>query len=160
LVLSFCACKENAQQKKEGHKPAAMSVVQKHVLAVPLEKQIQNKIKNWQAYTDLEQKLKEFSAISANEALNNALELARLVKIFKSVTKPEPLVTLSFKTRIDVLENEILRLKDMTYISGSLSADEVNDQVDKIMDAFSATNSKINAVYTKLRIDQEIEPAL
>lgn len=159
LVLCFCACKENSQQNKEVHKPAALSVVQKHTLSVVVDKQVRKEVDNWSAYTDLEQKFKEFSTISANEALNNALELSELVRKLKSNTKPKPLETLSFKTRINVLENETLRLKDMTYISVALTAKEVNDQVDKVMDAFAATNSKINAVFIKLSIDKELEPS-
>jgi hypothetical protein len=63
---------------------------------------------------------------------------------------------LSFRTRVNVLENETLRLKDMTFIP-AITANEVNTQVDKILAAFSATNSKINTVYSQLEVEQDIE---
>lgn len=63
---------------------------------------------------------------------------------------------MSFRTRVNVLENETLRLKDMTFIP-AITANDVNTQVDKILAAFSATNSKINTIYSQLEVEQDIE---
>jgi len=132
-----------------------MSVVTKHSSVNSLEKNTKEKIQNWKEYQSVSDNLKKFSFISAKEALNNALKLAELVKQLKDSIRPKELLTLSFRTRVNVLENETLRLKDMTFIS-AIKETEVNTQVEKILAAFSATNSKINAVFNQLEINNKI----
>ena len=128
----------------------------KHLINKQLVDESFREISDWKEYSAFNEHLQLFSSISANEALNNALQLATLVNELKLKKLPKDLNTPSFKTRLNVLENEILRLKDMTFIP-TITAGEVNQQVTKIFEAFSATNAKINTVYLKLRIDQEIE---
>jgi uncharacterized membrane protein len=74
----------------------------------------------------------------------------------KDSIRPKELINSSFRTRVNVLENEALRLKDMTFIN-AVTSKEINLQVDKIMAAFSATNSKINTVYSQLEVEKEIQ---
>jgi len=88
--------------------------------------------------------------------LNNAIQLSEVVKFLKDSIRPTELLNLSFRTRVNVLENEALRLKDMTFIT-AITAKEVNVQVDKIIAAFSATNSKINTIYSQLEVEKDID---
>lgn len=74
----------------------------------------------------------------------------------KDSIRPEELINLPFRTRINVLDNEALRLKDMTFIP-AITANEVTAQVEKIIAAFSATNSKINTVYTQLEVEKDLK---
>ncbi|MFN0728254.1 hypothetical protein [Polaribacter gochangensis] len=133
-----------------------MNIVQKHHAILDLEGISKNKVANWKEYQSTTNNLKQFSSISANEALNNALKLAEIIKNLKDSIRPKELLNLSFRTRINVLENEALRLKDMTFIP-AITAGEVNAQVNKIIAAFSATNSKINTIYSQLEVEQDIE---
>ncbi|MDG1529447.1 MAG: hypothetical protein P8I51_00260 [Polaribacter sp.] len=133
-----------------------MNIVQKHDVPLNLEKQSINKIENWNEYQSVTENLELFSSISPSEALNNAIKLSEVVKFLKDSIRPKELINLSFRTRVNVLENETLRLKDMTFIP-AITANEVNTQVDKILAAFSATNSKINTVYSQLEVEQDIE---
>ena len=57
--------------------------------------------------------------------------------------------------RINILYNETLRLADMTTIP-AIKADEVHQQTEKIIDAFSAVHAKINTVLSKKRFEDEI----
>ena len=156
FLLLFLSCKENTQKNVLVKKQPAMSIIQKHVAKVVIDPLIEKEISSWKSYIEIDEKLMLFKNISANEALNNALDLAKITKDLKNGIDLKVLKTQSFKTRINVLENEVLRLKDMTFIT-AITAKEVHEQVQKIMDAFDATKSKINAVFTKLRIDKEIE---
>lgn len=133
-----------------------MHTISKHQINTVLEKNNDQSFLSWKEYTLVSDKLEKFKSISANEALNNALQLSKLVKQLKDSIRPKDLLNNPFRTRINVLENEVLRLKDMTYIS-SITSKEVNNQVTKIMEAFSATNSKINTVYSQLKIEKEIK---
>jgi len=155
LLLAVFSCKKEEKQVIFTKLKPQLSVVQKHAIHVSIESVSKKEIATWKEYSSLDSFLKQFTAISANEALNNALELADLIKNLKDSIRPKALVNPAFRTRIHVLENEVLRLKDMTYIS-AITANEVNNQVTKIIEAFAATNSKINTVYSQIELEKKI----
>lgn len=156
LSLVIFSCKNEGQKKKDSHKTPAMNVVQQHSESVVLDSTAEKNISSWKFYYNFNKKIELYYAISPSEALSNAIDLADEITRLKNNKKPAALLTGSFKTRIDVLENEILRLKDMATIE-AITAEEVNKQVDKVLAAFAATNSKINTVYTKLQVEKEIK---
>ena len=156
FFLVFLSCKNTSATQEKVVLKSEMNIVKKHNVTLELEELSKNKITQWNEYQLVSNKLEQFSAISANEALNNALKLSEVVTFLKDSIRPKELLNLSFRTRVNVLENEVLRLKDMTYIP-AITADEVNIQVDKILAAFSATNSKINTIYSQLKVEQEID---
>lgn len=156
FFLVFLSCNSNNANQKTKVQKSDMNIVQKHDVPLNLEKQSINKIENWNEYQSVTENLELFSSISPSEALNNAIKLSEVVKFLKDSIRPKELINLSFRTRVNVLENETLRLKDMTFIP-AITANEVNTQVDKILAAFSATNSKINTVYSQLEVEQDIE---
>jgi len=159
LLLVVFSCKKEEKQVVFTKLKPQLSVVQKHAIHVSIESVSKKEIATWKEYSSLDSFLKQFAAISANEALNNALELADLVKNMKDSIRPKALINPAFRTRIHVLENETLRLKDMTYIS-AITANEVNSQVTKIVEAFAATNSKINTVYSQMELEKKIHNTL
>lgn len=115
----------------------------------------QKEISSWSELEVLKNFLVRFKKASPKQVLSNAIELKELVKILKESTKPELLNTPSFETRVNILENEVLRLADMTKIP-AITTNEVNTQVDKIIVSFSAINNKINTVFTKKKFEDEI----
>lgn len=156
FIILFSSCGDAPVNRVQKNKKPEINTVKKHAIKSGLEKSAKDTIDSWKEYISVADDLKKFTSISANEALNNALQLARLIKQMKDSIRPLDLINPSFRTRINVLENEALRLKDMTFIS-SISSKEVHQQVDKIMAAFSATNSKINTVYSQLEVEKEIQ---
>ncbi|NVK51321.1 MAG: hypothetical protein HWD85_00185 [Flavobacteriaceae bacterium] len=155
ILVIFWSCKDQATKQQQVAKKPEMYITTKHTAFLPLLKTSKKGIGAWNEYTQVSEKLQKFLTISATEALDEALQLSDNIKKLKDSIRPKELQNASFKTRIHVLENEALRLKDMTYIV-SISAKEVNHQVDKILEAFSATNSKINTVYSQLEVEKEI----
>ena len=155
FIILFSSCRDAPVNRVQKSKNPEINTIKKHVIKTGLEKSGKDTINSWKEYVFVADDLKKFTSISANEALNNALQLANLVKQMKDSIRPVDLINLSFRTRVNVLENETLRLKDMTFIS-SITAKEVHQQVDKILEAFSATNSKINVVYSQLEVEKEI----
>lgn len=154
LFLSFFlyTCKKkNPQEKVEVKKPE-MSIVTQYKQYNELDKFSFEKTANWKEYTVLKEFLNRFQKTSPNEALSNASELKELVKNLKDSIRIEELKTSAFKTRINVLENEALRLADMNTIS-AISAKEVHNQINKILTVYGSLNDKINTVYKKKRID-------
>jgi len=156
LFPLFFSCQKEKDQKKQNAPKPELHIVQKHETIIGLEKEAKKGIAQWNEHEALSLFLKKFSSISANEAINNAVELAKLVTALKNNIKPKELETPSFKARVHVLENEVLRLKDMGLIT-AITAKEVNIEVEKIITAFTATNSKINTVYSQIELNKEIK---
>ncbi|QTD38762.1 hypothetical protein JL193_05710 [Polaribacter batillariae] len=154
FVIS-CGNKTQDVADLEKAKPL-MRVVKKHKATVNVKSAFLQEVENWQELKAVDSFFVKFREISPNEALSNALELKDLVKNLKDSVTPTLFDTPSFKTRVNILYNETLRLADLTLIS-AIKANEVNKQVDKTIDAFSAVNTKINTVLTKKRFEDEID---
>ncbi|MBS9774155.1 MAG: hypothetical protein KGV59_03235 [Tenacibaculum sp.] len=144
----FVSCLKKADNKETGTKKPQMSITKKHIPIKELNKTCEEEIKNWEEYNDLKIFLNRFTNISPNDALNNALELKMLSKKIKDSIRIDILKTSAFKARLNVFENETLRLADMTHIPAITSKD-VNNQVKKIINTFNYINDKINDVYTQ-----------
>lgn len=155
LFILVTSCKKKSVQKEEFPTKTEMNISVKHADYSEINKKYVDEIKPWKEYFIVEDFLQELKNTSPTEALNNALELQTLTKQFKDSLNIESLKTPAFKARINVFENETLRLADMTFIP-SISAQQVNSQVEKIMMLFSSVNDKINTVYTKKQFDSEI----
>jgi ABC-type ATPase with predicted acetyltransferase domain len=155
LTLLIFSCNNTKKKQETNLKKPELSIAKKHEAYTSIENISKRNINTWKEYNSLNEFINRYHTISANEALNNALELAIIVKHLKDSIRPKALLTPSFRTRVNVLENEALRLKDMTYIS-AITAKEVNNQVTKILEAYSATNSKINTVYNLIKAEKEI----
>jgi len=118
-------------------------------------------LKDWKEYQKLDQFMLKYYNVSNLEALNNANELSGLVKNMIDTIRVEKLTALNVVARFNVLHNETLRLSDMATIR-SISKEEVKEEVKKIIDLYSAVNSKINTIYeaedlqSSLDIDTEV----
>lgn len=156
FLIVLLSCKNKTTKQEAVVQKSDKNILQKHDVILDLDKTSKAKITNWKEYQNTSENLKFFANISANEALNNAILLSKNIKLLKDSIRPKDLINSSFKTRINVLENEALRLKDMTLIS-AITAQEVHEQVEKIIAAFSATNSKINTIYSQLEVEQNID---
>ena len=94
--------------------------------------------------------------VSPKEVLSNALELKGLAQALRFSERPALFNIASLDARINIFNNEILRLADMTTIP-AIKASEVNKQTEKIIDAFSAINAKINTILTKKMFEDAID---
>lgn len=157
FFIVFCvSCGKKTQKVEE--KPtttAEFSTTKKHMIPVSIKASNEKEIVSWEYYTTVRTFLQKFQNATPNEALGNALELTSLVKALKDSVKPEMFRTRSLNARINLLENEALRLSDMTKIS-AIKAAEVNAQIDKVLQAFSSLNSKINTVYLQQNLSDDI----
>lgn len=160
IFLSFfgllLSCKNDVQQEKKEQQKPAMTQVIVHKKGTNLTAYTLKKTKNWKNYNELATFLHRFETSSPNEALNNAVELKDLVKKVKDSIDHKLFKTSSFRSRLNVLENEVLRLVDMTKIP-SITANEVNNQVSKTLLIFGSVNAKINAVFAQQKMEEAID---
>ena len=122
----------------------------------PLNDANLQRIKHWKEFKDLQEFLAVYNKISAREALDNALELKSLTKIAKDSNRIDALQTRAFKARINVFENEVLRLVDMTYIP-AISSGEVNKQISAVVNTYNSMASKIEHTYKKQDLDKTVK---
>lgn len=155
VLLFSCGNKKQQTQEIEQEKPL-LSVVKKHTSPKSIKPLFLKEVENWQELNAVNTFLKKFEKVSPNEALSNALELRDLVKSLKDSVIPVIFDTSSFNARVNVLNNEALRLADLTFIP-AIKIEEINLQVDKTIAAFSAVNSKINTILSKKRFEDAID---
>ncbi|WP_456423751.1 hypothetical protein [Lutibacter sp.] len=113
-------------------------------------------ISDWKEYRNVDKFILRYYNISTMEALQNARELSELVKQMKDSIRVKKLKQPSVIARLNVLENEALRLADMATIH-SISNEEVKNEVKKIVEIYSAVNSKINTIYKVAAIQKSLE---
>ncbi|UAM97763.1 hypothetical protein K8354_15920 [Polaribacter litorisediminis] len=157
LILLFSCDKkqENNKEEQDDSKPM-LSVVKKHAAIKKIDTAFNKEIKDWEEFQTVNNFLARFKKVSPNEILSNASELNDLVKSLIESVKPQLFNTDSFNARLNILYTETLRLVDMNSIP-AITADEVNLQMEKIIEAFSAVNSKINSVLAKKRFEDAID---
>ncbi|WP_123897493.1 hypothetical protein [Aureibaculum marinum] len=114
------------------------------------------KVENWVAYKQLDNLLDNFYSSSPNEVLNLSKELSTTTKQLKDSIKIERFKQPDVLIRINVIHNYALRLADMSTIP-SITADEVKEETQNILDAFSALNSKINNLTKTEELEEELK---
>jgi len=135
---------------------SALRAVFEHSVSEVVSNDFQMQIADWNELNVLKNFLDRFIKASPKEVLSNSLELRDLIKLLKESKKSILFQNPSFETRVNILYNESLRLADMNTIP-AITANEVNTQVDKILDAFSAVNAKINTIFSKKKFEDEID---
>lgn len=154
MVVS-CKNKEIDTNKNTIERPNA-SVAKTHRVSTTIRTIFKPEIEDWETYRNVDDFMNRFKNASANEVLSNALELEDLIKKVKDTVKPRVLMSPALNARINVLYNESLRLSDMTLIP-AITAEEVHEQTDKVLKAFSSLNAKINTVLLKKRFEEAID---
>lgn len=123
---------------------------------VTLISSAKKEIDNWQEYQNLDEFLIRYYNISHFEALDNANELSDLVSTLKDSLKIDKLNKKNVVARINVLKNGALRLADMSTIP-TITNNEIEIEVNKIVELFDALNSKINTIYKAEELQKSLE---
>lgn len=157
MFLFIVACKEQVQKTNSNEEDkSSLSVVKSHNSFETVISNYKENTESWKSLKSLTVFLDRFKKASANEVLSNALELKVLSKALKDSVKPDNFKIASLDARINIMYNESLRLADMTNIP-AIKADEVHKQTNKIIDAFSSINLKINTVLRKQDFEDAID---
>jgi len=158
LILLFifsCDKKQETTIQQEDTKPL-LSVENEFSSIKTINPVFAKDVEEWEELNAVNDFLARFKKASSKEVLSNALELKGLVQSLKDSIKPTLFNVASLDTRINIFNNETLRLADMTTIP-AIKASEVTMQTEKILDAFSAINAKINTLLSKKRFEDEID---
>jgi len=159
-IFTFYSCghKSGSTKKKRPIKSTQNATTRKIIktnLTTSLTPYAQKKVKNWKTYSQFKELLNRYKNISESEALSNSKELANIALKLKDSITIESLKTPNVKTRFAVLYNETLRLNVLADRI-HLQPNEVKNNIKDIFDAFSASNAKINNIYSQKRLEQHI----
>ncbi|MDA8893390.1 hypothetical protein N9Y20_02775 [Flavobacteriaceae bacterium] len=155
-ALFFLSCNDGKINSKQAIKKPQLSQIKKHVKISKIHAKYQTEIEEWQEYENLRFFLNQFASISPNDALNNSRELNDLAKNLVDSLKPVIFETPAFNARVNLLYNQTLRLFDMSSIP-AIKANEVNNHIDKVLNAFSSINSKINTTLKQRELELSVE---
>jgi len=110
----------------------------------------------WVYYQQLDELIDKYYTYSVQEVLFSAAELTTATERARDSIPIERLKEIDVRTRLDVLHNSALRLKDMASIP-NIKIDEVNEETQQMIDAFGALNSKINNITSQERLEAELK---
>ena len=155
-ALFFLSCNDGKINSKQAIKKPQLSQIKKHVKISKIQAKYQTEIEEWQEYENFSVFLNQFASISPNDALNNSRELNDLAKNLVDGLKPVIFETPAFNARVNLLFNQTLRLYDMSSIP-AIKAHGVNNQIDKVLNAFSSINSKVNTTLKQRELELSVE---
>jgi len=161
IIISITSCKKD-NFTKDNDKTIAVDTIQKNdqkdirSIGETLAPDAKKKVKDWPEYQQLDELLINFYSISNNEALNLSKELSLTTQQLKDSIKIDRFKEPDISIRINVLHNNALRLNDMASIT-SINPIEVKDEIQKILDAFSALNAKINNITNQEKLEAEVK---
>jgi len=112
-------------------------------------------VKDWPEYQKLSQLIEPYQEITLSDAKLNSAELSELAKQLKDSIRVKKLNVPSVRIRLNVLHNEALRLADMATIP-TIGQQEVLDENNNLINAFSALNSKINNMQRQEMLNREL----
>jgi len=112
-------------------------------------------VKDWSEYQKLSELIEPYQEITLSDAKLNSAELAELTKQLKDSIRVKKLNVPSVRIRLNVLHNEALRLADMATIP-TIGQQEVLDENNNLINAFSALNSKINNMQRQEMLNREL----
>lgn len=159
ILVGTVSCTKNKTKTQVISKQDSLKIVNNRIevplgeVLIPSAKKV---VENWREYKDVDDFITQFYNITTSEALSNARDLSDLVILMKDSIRINDLKIPSVIARINVLENETLRLADMATIS-SIKKSEVKDEVTSILTVYSALNSKINTLYNASAIQKALE---
>lgn len=157
VLLTSCKPETNGVDETEG----TLEVAQDEdatisSIGITLSTKSKQETDVWMTYQMVQSKINGYYSVTKSQALQNARELADLVKNASDSIKIKKLDRPDIKIRFNVLFNHALRLDDMSTIN-KISDDEVMNEVTSILDAFSAINEKINVIYKIEQYEEELE---
>jgi hypothetical protein len=151
-VLSCSTPTQKSKAKKD-------KIVQEPVIILKeplkLNKEAAKNYAKWQDYQNFKEQFNQFLKTTQSEAFSNAQELNALALQLKDSLKIASLKIPAFKARLNVLQNETMRLEDMMTIS-NLKTEDVKAQLIKILNAFNATNAKLNNLVLQKQVEKDI----
>ena len=163
LILStfFLVTSCQTEAKKDNSSAAVDSIQSNEIkiqsrIASTLSKTSRNSLKEWSEFEEVDNFILNYYNISISDALSLSSELNDLVTLMRDSVRVKKLNVPTINARLNVLQNETLRLRDMSNIS-SITSEEVDKQVLSILEVYDSFISKINTIYKAEELQKALE---
>lgn len=123
---------------------------------ITLSKISRDELKDWQEFEEVDDFIINYYNISVSDALSLSSELNDLVTLMKDSVRVEKINVPTISARLNVLQNETLRLRDMSNIS-SITSEEVTQEVQTILEVYGSFLSKVNTIYRAEQLQKALE---
>lgn len=155
--MSLSACKDSKKNIENLGLPKSQkgNLIQLDE-SVKLNSEASILVETWKEYQNFNDLFNQYKSTSPSVALSNAKELNTLAVQLKDSIRISNLNIPAFQARLNVLHNETLRLLDMASIS-NLKTDDIKNQVIKILEAYNATNAKLNNIVSLQALEIGLE---
>jgi len=156
ILISLIACKDTSKNSKDLG-PALTKSDVRFKFDEPLKLNLNASVlvEPWKEYRNFIELFNRYKSTTPSIALSNAKELNTLAVQLKDSIKISTLKIPAFQARLNVLQNETMRLLDMASIS-NLKNDDIKNQIIKILDAFNATNAKLNNLVSLQALETDL----
>jgi len=156
LVLVF-SCRKSISKEElvTASDSTAIKLLKPDYAEVELNPEAKKEVEDWTEYQKMNDFIKQYKNISAIDALFNANELSELAQQLKDTIRVEKFEIPSVKIRLNVLHSESLRLADMASIN-NISEEEIKNENENILNAFSALNLKINNILLQENLNYDV----
>jgi len=156
LFFSLLACNDTAKTSINKKPKTVQEPVISLQKPLKLNAATSKKYARWKDYRNFEEHFKRFLKTTPSEAFSNAEELNTLALRLKDSLKIKSLKSPAFMARLDVLQSETMRLQDMMTIP-NIKPKAVKEQLVKILNAFNATNAKLNNLVIQRQLEKDIQ---
>lgn len=155
IFFGFFSCSTTTKKSDEKKD----KIVQEPVITLKeplkLNKEAAKNYTKWKDYQNFKEQFNLFLKTTQSEAFSNAKELNTLALYLKDSLKIESLKIPAFQARLNVLQSETMRLEDMMTIN-NLKSEDIKAQLIKILNAYNATNAKLNNLVLQRQVEKDI----
>jgi len=160
LLLGCTSCNKKSNKKSDVINTVSDSllVAQRitNSIGVLLSEDARLEVATWKEYQKVASLMTELYNTSKTDVLENSEMYATHIKFMRDSIRVKELDNPKIVSRLNVLLNQSLRLKDMNDIP-SISDNEVKEEVVKLCASFSSLNSKINTFYKTKKLEKDLE---
>lgn len=164
LLISFSSCKkklnksistENSAKELKTNNQTEENFTSKD-LKIELNDISKEVVIDWLEYQNIAEFVPKYYKTTTKEALFNSQRLVELTQQLKDTIRVKKFDIPSFRTRLNILHNEALRLADMDSIT-SITNQEIVQENKNIINAFYAINKKINSLVNKEKLENDLK---
>lgn len=123
---------------------------------ITLSKASRDALKNWHEFEEVDEFMLNYYNISVSDALSLSSELNDLVVLMKDSVRVHNLKIAPIHSRLNVLQNETMRLKDMSTIN-SITSEEVTKEVYSILEVYDSFLTRVNTIYKVEELQNGLE---
>jgi len=147
ISIFLIGCKKNVNETQlEAASTKNDSLTKTYSQSVYLTDIARKEIKEWSQYEEFENIISQYYNTTPSKAMLLSKDLSDIIVRIKDSIKIDKINRPDVTARFNILNNEALRLNDMSTIN-TITTEETIEKIENIVYAYESIISKINQVY-------------